>query len=246
MQITAPETRPEPGVTIPIAEARLIKSGIIARTRCGHDFSIVPINAFPRGESYSRATRSAINELLKQSGNLSLTIPTPTSMQHPNWIKHLSKGTAKPGWLWISDTETVNMQMLRHKDVEAAPPYPTRVHQLPNLRPHSRPGNQITMQCRVMEHTDSDLVRCMGSDNHELPIALIDCYHRGKWTDFVCQVLHRYGTCYTVPLPPGQSISDWLDDLRHSHAMAGWLWMHNTRTLNQWLVMRGFATHAPT
>lgn len=246
MQITAPETRPEPGVTMPIAEARLIKTGIIARTRCGHDFTIVPINAFPRGDEYSSLTKAVINAMLRQATNLSLTIPTPTSMQHPNWIKHLSKGTAKPGWLWISDTETINEHLAQMPDVQTSPPYPTRSHQLPNRRPRTRPGNQITMSCRVMHYSEQDLVRCMGSDDHELPIALIDCYQIARWYQMIDSVVHAQGRVYTVPLPPGQSISDWLEQLRDSQPMAGWLWYRPTRTLNSWLVWRGYATHAPT
>lgn len=245
MQITAPEHMPAPGLTIPIAEAQLVKNSILTRTRCGYSMTVVPVNAFPRGDDYSRATRAAINALLKQATNLSLTIPTPTSRQHPNWIKQMGSGSPKPGWIWLSDTETINEHLAQMPDVQCHPPYPTRSHQVPLSRPRTRPSNQITMICRVMHYDTQDIARCMGSDDHELPIAMIDCYQIPRWADMCDSIVHASAKVYTAEIPPGQSISDWLDDLKNSRPMAGWLWRKPNSTLNDWLVSRGFATRAP-
>lgn len=122
MQIPAPTQQPAPGVTIPIAQAQLLKQCILVRTRCGHSMTIVPINAFPRWGEYRRDTQIAINRLLSRHQSLGVTIPTPISRHHPNWTKQLSSTSPKPGWIWLSGTETINEYLRHMPDVTTTPP----------------------------------------------------------------------------------------------------------------------------
>jgi hypothetical protein len=242
MQITAPKTRPAYGLTIPIAEATLLPHAILARTHCGNSMFLVPLNAFAAGESYTQAHQDSLNRVLSQTVRLSATIPCPTSSRHPNWTKRLGNADPKPAWLWITDTETASDHLGRMSSIHAIPPYPTRCYQPPNIRPRTRPLDQLTMRCQVVSVESTDQVRCMGSDDHELPVALLDCYTRSEAAGLVASVLHQAVASYTVPLPPGRPVFTWLEQLRRSEPMAGWLWNHRgSHTLNRYLVEQGYA-----
>jgi hypothetical protein len=259
-----PSGCPLPGVTFESnGRVDLAGSSILVGIDSHRTMEIVPIDCFPGscldpdGRSvlsvelaFSPSERGRVERAIAAADSVMVTIPEPYVLSR-DWMTELASSDPKPGYVWISETETVTDVLtggLVSRGRRVFPPYPTDSYRSENEtqspRPAVRPAPGLTLQIKPTQLLceSADLWRATTLAGHELVVSLLDCYGTLEKYEKVLEVLDACDSSLVmaITLPPPVDSVDWLESLKPGTLHAGYIWLGDI-TLNQILVDRGIA-----
>lgn len=250
--IIRPDDRPAAGLTIGVADAKFGKSALRVTLNNGDEIAVELRDCFAPDrfrdvwESKDLERGERLIEIAKAKDQLRITIPMPTNSSR--WWADLHEPTIKPAYLWLGDT-TLNARLVAAGNRRAVPDYPSASHlRAPATIEHvPPPGLHCKIQAVIgLVSSARDTWRAMLCGDCECDVSLIDCYSLDpiKTARAVEAIIARLPSLWVTlpePIVPGS----WYRDLGPRMHKAGWVWLNQSRTLNEWLVERGLAVSKP-
>ncbi len=260
MRITQPLKRPDVGITFPVVKLVTLPSSLSVLVDRDRHVNVELLDCFPSqlhdDGIYTLSQIQVIESVVTQPGvEISVTIPAPTSSGPNGWLRNLQSNAPKPAWVHVDRLDSMLRTSLWHSTLNqillqcgrsATPPYPQRVATPPRLPPASTPQPGLTLPCQPVRSEGNDTWRIVTHGGNELVIWLTDCFSKSDANyDLAWDLMAQHRSTLAVTIPRPFRHNDWIGGLTQGSQHAGWIWLDDTTTLNQWLVDNGHADSMP-